>query len=256
MNENDFLTRELEKLKIAYNNATIYGRFQGGFLGRIAHEIRSPLGSLMGLHQLIINDLCESPEEEREFIEDAYDYAKKLMAIIDHLINISKLEGGKIEVELSSFNLYQFLLSIQETMTLQANNRNVKLTVVVDDTDLLIVADRLKLFQSICYLLEVAIELSELGGIKINGELGSNSTQVFINLNLPINSSQINDPVTLNNIDFEKETPMDKLPDLSVGAKVTLAHQMVTLMGGQLKIAETTTKSTTLQLCLPTPSMK
>jgi len=253
MNENESFSPELEQMRIAYENALMHGKFQAGFLARTAHEIRAPLGSLMGLHQLIIHDLCETPEEEKEFIQDAYNYAKKLMTLMDQLIEVSKLEGGKIEVELTSFNAYQFLLSVQKIMRLQGANRNVNLTVKCDNTDILIFADHRKLIQSFCYLLELAIDLAELGTIEMRAELAHDNPKCLINICLPFNSAKINEPITLGAVSFEENSDVEQLPKLSVGTKINLAHRMIGLMGGELKIRKTTAKATWLEVSLPIP---
>jgi len=255
MNENESLAPELEQMKIAYENALMQGKFQAGFLARTAHEIRAPLGSLMGLHQLIIHDLCETPEEEKQFIQDAYNYAKKLMTLIDQLIEVSKLEGGKIKVELTSFNVYQFLLSVEKIMHLQGANRNVNLTVKCNNTDILIFADHRKLVQSFCYLLELAIDLAELGTIEMGAEATHDGQKCLINICLPFNSIKMNEPITLGSVSFEENTDAEQLPKLSDGTKITLAHRMIDLMGGELKVKKTTAKATWLEVSLPIPEI-
>ncbi|GBF84663.1 histidine kinase dimerization/phospho-acceptor domain-containing protein [Aphanothece sacrum] len=69
--EIEALKQELEQTKLAYQMAVQLSQFKSGFLAKTSHELRSPLSTLMGLHQLILSDLCENHEEEREFIEQA-----------------------------------------------------------------------------------------------------------------------------------------------------------------------------------------
>ena len=65
MSEIDQLKNELRQIQLAYALQRQISHFKGGFLARISHELRSPLSQLTSLHQLILNDLCEDPQEER-----------------------------------------------------------------------------------------------------------------------------------------------------------------------------------------------
>ena len=74
MNEIDELKEELKQAQLAYQMAAQMSQFKAGFLARTSHELRSPLSSMIGLHQLILSDLCESPEEQKEFIKEVSRY--------------------------------------------------------------------------------------------------------------------------------------------------------------------------------------
>ncbi len=166
------LQKELSQTKLLQEQALQLKNFQAGFLGRISHEIRSPLTSIMGLQQLIINDLCDSPEEEREYIKQSYEYSKKLMAMIDQLVEVSKLEVGRIDLQPKEFNLWDLLEDIEEIMLLEAQNRNLKMQLINNSGDEtpLISTDKTRLTNVLFYLLEVIIDRSEIGTITISLE--------------------------------------------------------------------------------------
>jgi len=96
MDDIDALKRELQQTRLAYHLAVAINHLKSSFLGRVAHELRSPLSSMISLHQLILADLCESPAEEREFIAQGQLAGCKLMAMLDEMINLSKLESGAL----------------------------------------------------------------------------------------------------------------------------------------------------------------
>ncbi|XHX75955.1 MAG: sensor histidine kinase [Stenomitos frigidus ULC029] len=87
---------ELQALQMAYQFATEMSQFKGGFLARTSHELRSPLNGMIGMHQLILEDLCDSPEEEREFIAQANESALKLIKLLDTVLDVARLEHGKL----------------------------------------------------------------------------------------------------------------------------------------------------------------
>lgn len=234
MTDNNYLQEELKKTKIAYQEALESSRTKAGFLGRIAHEIRSPLGSLMGLHQLIINDLCESQEEEKEFIGEAYEYAKKLMAIIDQLIEVSKLEAGKLNLESEKVCLAELLKNIYLIIDLPARNKNLQLEFEEIPENLWLQTDKVKLQNSLMFLLEVAIDYSERG--KIHLKVRNDEENLRIEITLPLYHQPLSENVDLINSPVDELKQFNNLPQLSSGIKLMLVENLLTFMGGVLTL--------------------
>lgn len=252
MTDINHLATELKNTKIAYQQSLQNSRFKAGFLGRIAHEIRSPLSSLMGLHQLIINDLCESKEEEREFIEDAYNYAKKLMGILDRLISVSKLEVGKLSLEFQKVNLGELLTDIQEVMTLQAANRNLKLTLGEIDKDIIASVDRARLTDALLFLLEVVIDYGETGEIQLHCDKDKEKQQAIITIDFPCQHLSISEDIDLTQSPIEELKQLNSLPQLSSGMKIMLGESLLETMGGKLLLNSNEEENfTRWQLLLP-----
>lgn len=245
---------ELNKTKIAYQEAMENNRLKTGYMGRIAHEIRSPLSSLMGLHQLIINDLCESKEEEREFVREAYQYAKKLIAIIDQLIEVSKLEIGKINPDIEKVNLAELLRDIKPIISLEAKNKNLEFhceNIEENKQDLIIKTDRVRLTNILIFLLEVVVDYSEFGGIFLT--VKKEDKGVKININFPCKASAISEKIDLLKTPIEELQQLNKLPQLSNGMKLIVTDTVLKILGGNLSLKQTEEKETTQwQLFLPT----
>ena len=89
MNELERLQKENEALTLALQAQREINHYKQFFLARVAHELRSPLSSLISLQQLILHDLCETPAEEKEFLSDANVAAQKLLTMIDDLVTVS-----------------------------------------------------------------------------------------------------------------------------------------------------------------------
>jgi signal transduction histidine kinase len=228
------IVNELQNTKIAYQQSLQNSRFKAGFLGRIAHEIRSPLSSLIGLHQLIINDLCESQEEEREFIEDAYNYAKKLMGILDRLITVSKLEVGKVSLDIQRVDIVELLTDIQEIMTLQAKNRNLKLTLAHIKENIITPVDRTRLTDALLFLLEVVIDYGEMGEIKLNCHQNKENQTAVITIDFPCQHLSISEDIDLVKSPIQELKQLNSLPQLSSGMKIMLAESLLESMAGKL----------------------
>lgn len=254
INNINHLHTELNNTKIAYQEAVENNLLKTGYMGRIAHEIRSPLSSLMGLHQLIINDLCESQEEEREFIREAYQYAKKLMAIIDQFIEVSKLEIGRINPDIEKVNLAELFADIKPIITLEAKNKNLKFdceNIAENSQDFVIKTDRVRLTNILIFLLEVAIDYSEAGEIFLT--VNKQDKGIKINIDFPSKASVISENIDFLKTPIEELKQLNKLPQLSNGMKLMVTDTILKILGGYLSFNQTEAKETIQwQLFLPT----
>ncbi|MGF1491571.1 MAG: sensor histidine kinase [Microcoleaceae cyanobacterium] len=181
---------QLKQAQIAYQMALEMGQFKGGFLARISHELRSPLNSMIGMLQLIITDLCESPEEEREFTQEAYNSALKFVGILDEIVQIAKLENGTEQLKIKPFPLAQLMNDVEQLTYLQAANRSVKLLIEPTDPELQIHADPVRIKQILVDLIETAIIQTEEGKIQVSTlhQPGSDHIQIYIDDQRPVSA--------------------------------------------------------------------
>jgi signal transduction histidine kinase len=247
MDDRKFLQQELEATRLAYYRATEMSKFKAGFLARTAHELRSPLASIISLHQLILNDLCENPQEEREFLQQAYQAALKLTQLLDRTVFISKLEDGSIEIEHKSFLLVDLLAEIQQTISLQAANRSVRLTFKpFNDDNCYVVGDYACLSQTITLLLESAILQAKSEEICLSATAIPDTATVSIDIELTSKSDiwlESRDLLQqlLDISDLSLQSPKQasqQVHDFSAGMKFLLAQQLLEKMAGNLKLTE------------------
>lgn len=156
-----------DRLQIAYLRALERANFQGGFLARSSHELRSPLNKVISLHQMILEDLCDSPEEEREFLEAAHAAALKLLEHLDFLIYLSKVRSGAMQPQLRPISLSQVLEQVKTFTHLQAANRNLPLVITPPQPDLRVMADPEWLVNGLTTLVEVAIASAHRGPLHL-----------------------------------------------------------------------------------------
>ncbi|WP_051048399.1 sensor histidine kinase [Microcystis aeruginosa] len=168
MDDIDALKRELQQTRLAYQMAVAINHLKSSFLGRVAHELRSPLSSMISLHQMILADLCESPAEEREFIAQGQLAGRKLMAMLDEMINLSKLESGTIPLEREIFSLTKLWQDWASLTYLQAANRNIQLKFSPLTDDIAIIADYQCLSSALVLLVDAAIANLTSGSICIS----------------------------------------------------------------------------------------
>ncbi len=184
MEEIKTLQKELEATKLAYEMTTQFSHFKSSFLAKTAHELRSPLSSLMGLHQLILGDLCENPEEEKEFLQQGFESAKKLVEIIDRIITVSKIDYGSISLNIERISLNNIIEEVYELTEFQTKNYSYKIDIKQPDIDIFIQADKARLVQGLTALVDTALTVMEKGTIIITSQLNEreNVAKLFIDI--------------------------------------------------------------------------
>ncbi|MGB0562667.1 MAG: sensor histidine kinase [Spirulinaceae cyanobacterium] len=255
------LKQQLAQTQLAYQEALQLSHFKGAFLARTSHELRSPLSSLMGLHQLILSDLCESLAEEREFIQQAHEASQRLLALLDKIVYVSKLEHGSNKLSLECLNL-QVLLSEVKTLTqLQAQNKGYPFELPMPDASLSVQGDRKRLTQTLVGLVDTAIDHMKAGSLRLTHR--TTSQQVV--LSLTVQSTQMIWPPELNAepsssaLDLpepDSQTAQTTNPTDVASPTLTwmLAEGVLQQMGGQLCLVTTPTPDneyTTVEAILP-----
>lgn len=246
MNEIEALKEELKQTKLAYWMATQISQFKSGFLARTAHELRSPLSSLMGLHQIILSDLCENPQEEKEFLTQSYEAAQKLIKLLDELIAVSKIEYGSIELEILPTPLNSILLELQQFTTLQAKNRRINLEIEFFSSESYVMVDRQRFLQVLINLVDTTISSLRDGTIQVSGFLWNDRDRSGIDIDCPINIWS--EPADLLHSASESSFSIKPTPEeiksfsqqiqLSPGMKFVVAKSLLEAMGGHLEVLE------------------
>lgn len=135
--------------------------YYAGFLARTSHELRSPLSSLMSLHQIILNDLCDDPAEERQCVQQAYNSAQRLLDMLELMTQLSKLKVGSHPRHIQPVSLLQVLQDVQMLTRLQVANRNFHLTLDLPEPTLMIQAAPGCLRQALLCLITSTVEDSQ-----------------------------------------------------------------------------------------------
>ncbi len=244
MNEIEILEEKLKYTYQAYQMAGMMSRFKAGFLGRSAHELRSPVSKLTSLHQIILYDLCESPEEEREFISEAYQAARKLIQLLDEVILVSKVDYGGIKMELIPKKLSSIFNTIYSLTYLQANNYNIKLEISSPNPDIYVMVDEKRFQQVLLNLIDTAITYTKKGKISLGYDPSIVDGLLKINLDLPCHYSiwsetvDLLEQLPLSDISHDQIKSFSQQIDFSPGMKLMLSQTLLEAMGGTLVVED------------------
>ncbi|MCA2508573.1 MAG: HAMP domain-containing histidine kinase [Microcystis sp. M54BS1] len=238
MDDIEALKRELQQTRLAYQMAVAINHLKSSFLGRVAHELRSPLSSMISIHQMILADLCESPAEEREFIAQGQLAGRKLMAMLDEMINLSKLESGTIPLEREIFSLTKLWQDWASLTYLQAANRNIQLKFSPLTDDIAIIADYQCLSSALVLLVDAAIANLGSGSICISvSALDEKKVTIVLEFpgEIPLWQMPEISPLSLES-KLEEVKQFTQALGLSPGLKFQLAKGIIEVSGGEMSL--------------------
>ncbi|BCL36438.1 sensor histidine kinase [Nostoc sp. MS1] len=254
--EHTKLLQQLQQTQLAYEMAREMSLFKGGFLARTTHELRSPLNGLIGLHQLILSDLCEDPAEEREFIAQAHERALKMLHLMDEILNVAKAEHGNNKLDIQPKSLAEILQEIHNLTYMLAVDRNLKLQISPPDPEIYVLTDPKWLRQVFLNLVDTAISQMKEGSISISAKPAPNSKTIYIWLDIPSHALIKSEPIDLLEIADEALLEEKHKAGLSPAMKVLLSQKLLAAMEGNLEILSssemnTPEQMTRLQLSIP-----
>ncbi|WP_375472117.1 sensor histidine kinase [uncultured Nostoc sp.] len=241
------ISQQLQQTQLAYLMAREISQFKAGFLARTTHELRSPFNGLIGLHQLILSDLCENPAEEREFLAQAHERTLKLLKLMDEILNVARTEHGTNKLDIQPRPLAQILDEVHDLTYMLAANRNFPLQLLPADSEIYVLTDYLWLRQVLISLIDTAITQMEEGSICISSSTLPTNNFVNIWLDIPTHAMTWSEPIDLLKIEDPLTEIDQKKTALSPGMRLLINQTLLEVMGGKLEILPSTTVKETLQ---------
>jgi GAF domain-containing protein len=161
----------LSRLEQARDVAEEANRLKSEFLANTSHELRTPLSGILGSLKLILDDMCDSPAEERDFIRAAYDASRKLLDIINDLLDVARIEAGKVVVHPEPVDVTALLLEIYQLTRVQAEQKALTMSIELPPNEApLVSADPGKTRQILINLIGNALKFTERGSVRVTVE--------------------------------------------------------------------------------------
>ncbi len=243
----------LPQTQLAYLMAQQMSQFKGGFLARTSHELRSPLSNIIGLHQLILSDLCDDSAEERNFVAQAHEAALELVKLLDEILNVARIEHGTNKLEIQPLQLSFVLEEVCNILRMVAANRRHQLQLSPPSPEIFVLADPRWLRQIILSLIDAAMFCIEDGGtFYLSVQQVPESSFIYICIDSPLAVSCWNDPVDLLQNDRRRgelrgtaNLVAPTLNKSSPGLALLLSQTLLEVMQGKLEIIPAPTDSET-----------
>jgi signal transduction histidine kinase/HPt (histidine-containing phosphotransfer) domain-containing protein len=182
LKEIEFRKKAEKELINAKNQAESANKAKDAFLAKVNHELRTPLNGILGITSILLG--TEINEKQRNFLEMVKSSADSLLRIINDILDYSKIELGRLEIQLSECNLSKCINHVIELLSIQAKNKD--LYIKKDFSEGLtskVYCDERRLQQILINLIGNAIKFTEKGGIEIvvrkENETDENVTILF-----------------------------------------------------------------------------
>jgi len=223
-------------------------RLKREFISNISHEFRTPLASIVGFSETIESDPDLPPEMKREFNNIILNEGKRLAKLIKSVLDISRIEGGKISLDKSTINVVDLLLNIIESSKEFATKKNIELNFEYPTEEVILEADKEKLSGVFEALINNAIKFTnDYGRVKII------TNNLFREVEIIVSDTGIGIPDKDLPYIFQKfyrvSRPGSEIPGTSVG--LVFVKQMIDLHKGLITVQSEAGSGTSFVIKLP-----
>jgi signal transduction histidine kinase/CheY-like chemotaxis protein len=224
---------EVEKLK---QKAEAANEAKSQFLANMSHEIRTPMNGILGMTELAMQ--AESAEEQREYLSTLRSSGDALLAILNDLLDLSKIEAGKFEIERAPFSIRNLILDASKVFAYRMREKGLQFeSSVADSLPDTLLGDALRLRQVLLNLLGNAVKFTHVGTVSLLATGERDGDQVH--LRLVVRDSGIGIPREKQGRIFEAFRQADNLTARKYGGTglgLSICVKLVALMEGKIEV--------------------
>ena len=247
------LAEQRESLSIALEDANQANKAKTAFLSNMSHEIRTPMNAIIGLDRIALNDPAIS-ETTREYLEKIGLSAQHLLSIINNILDMSRIESGRMSVKNEEFSFAKLLAQINTIISGQCRDKGIgyecRVKGAVDDY---YIGDDMKLRQVMINILGNAVKFTPPGGtvtfvVEPIARFSGKSTLRFIISDTGIGMSQEFLPRLFDAFSQEDSSSTNRFGSTGLGMAIT--KNIIELMSGTISVESEKNKGTTFTVTI------
>lgn len=231
--------KELEKIN----------RMKSKFVANVTHDLRSPLNAILVLAELIKMS-CDNgyKEQVRDRLSMLISSANNLMAVVNNILDLSKIEAGRMEVISESFDLLQIIHEVAETAKVLIGRKPIDIEVIAHDGAIFMVSDSVKIRQILTNLISNAVKFTEKG--KVIFEVSSKNNRVMVSVSdtgIGISEEDLGRLfIAFNQLEDGRSKRYE-----GTGLGLTIVQDLLHLLGGKISVVSKYGKGTTFAVYMP-----
>lgn len=253
------LEKRSQELQAALQAAEVANREKSDFLSRMSHDIRTPMNAIMGMTD-IASAHIDTPEKVQDCLRKISLSSQHLLGLINDVLDMSKIESGKVELRHESFNFRAFLQDFENLYGEQAKSKGISYeTILASDLEVQIIGDSLRLNQVLSNLLSNALKFTPAKGmIKLRvSKTGEDQENVYLRFEVIDTGCGIAE----ENYDkifesFEQENVDVTYKYGGTGLGLSIVKRFTGLMGGGIHVTSVQGSGSTFTVDLPFGKIK
>jgi signal transduction histidine kinase len=243
------LQQALNELAVAKEQAEVADNLKSAFLATMSHELRTPLNSIIGFTGIILRErVGPLNEEQKKQLNMVRRSSQHLLALINDVLDISKIEAGQLQVAYEKIDLRQIIEKVEQTTRPLADGKGLELGFDISPEIKTITGDARRVEQILLNLLSNAIKFTEKGSVRIVGEADEYDVMVkVIDTGMGIKDE---DMETIFKSFRQIDSGISRKYD-GTGLGLSISKKLVELMGGKIWVTSTWGSGSTFGFSLP-----